>query len=670
MPNNLQKETSPYLLQHQNNPVDWYPWHPDSLKKASTENKLMLVSIGYAACHWCHVMERESFEDAELAALLNAHFVSIKVDREERPDIDQLYMLALQLISGQGGWPLNMICLPDGRPVYGGTYFRKDDFKAILTQLQDKWVQDPEEMFAYAARLTQGVQDAESFKPQQGEALIDAQLLDELVMKWSSDFDLREGGFKRVPKFPLPSAWRFLLHYGHRHKHANILNQVHHTLDQMSRGGIYDQIAGGFARYSVDGQWKVPHFEKMLYDNALLISLYSEAYAHRPQPRYQSVIEESISWLLRDMKAPQGGFYCALDADSEGEEGKFYTFTYSEFVEALGGGDAIQSCAAYFKVSEKGNWEEANTNVLQANTALDIPEIAAYKAQLLAYRSKRTPPALDNKILCSWNALLVSGLCSAYAALGKVDYLQEARELLSYIGTHLVEANGKVLRLNPQGGRKVAGFLDDYAFYVKALLDYYQVSFDEQAAEKAYAISKQVIEDFYDKQAGVFYYTAKDAEPLIARKAELMDDVIPSSNSVLILQLDKLGVIFDDVSFENMAKEITQHIIPQLKQYPSVFPVWMQYLDTHINGRYEIALCGPQYAEMQAQVLPCFLPGKILMGGADSKLPFLQGKVHTHNQAYLCQNKTCSAPVATALELLNLIRKSEQNKDVPKKQIT
>lgn len=664
MPNKLQKETSPYLLQHQNNPVDWHPWHPETLNKAQAENKLMLVSIGYAACHWCHVMERESFEDQGLADLLNAHFISIKVDREERPDIDQLYMLALQLITGQGGWPLNMICLPDGRPVYGGTYFRKDDFIAILTQLQDKWDHQPREIMEYAERLTRGVQQAENLSLQTENTLLSKQELHQLIGSWSQDFDTRDGGFMRVPKFPLPGSWQFLLAYGQRHQMEAVTQQVHLTLEKMGSGGIYDQIGGGFCRYSVDGQWKVPHFEKMLYDNALLLTLYSEAYSHKANHLYKSILEDTINWLLRKMKAPGGGFYSALDADSEGVEGKYYTFSYTDFEAALGQSDA-RKFADYFQVSEEGNWTEEHTNVLQARPALAISGLEACKSRLLAFRQQRIRPGLDNKVICSWNAMLVSGLCSAYAALGEQSYLKEAKVLLDFIQTTLQEDTGAVLRLNPKGGRKVPGFLDDYAFLIKALVDYYQVSFEQTAIESAYRLSRYVIEAFYEEEAGAFYYTAKGAEELIARKAELMDDVIPSSNSVMIQQLDKLGVIFEDASFEHMARSIAQNMIKQIQQYPGVFPGWLMYLDQQVNGRYEIALCGPQYQDMHRELLPSYIPGKLLMGGSVSNLPFLQGKIQDRNQAYLCQNKTCSVPVSSVGELLNLIFKPEQE-NVPK----
>lgn len=670
MSNHLASESSLYLRQHQNNPVNWYPWGEEALTKAQKENKLIIVSIGYAACHWCHVMERESFEKEDVAEVMNADYISIKVDREERPDIDQIYMLAVQLMTGQGGWPLNMICLPDGRPVYGGTYFRPEDWKNILSQLKEKWESQPELLFDYAERLSQGIQSSENFPVVHVEEKYSIKDLEQIIDPWKERFDKIEGGYKRVPKFPIPNNWIFLLRYGVMLKDQEIIDHVHFTLRKIASGGIYDQVGGGFARYSIDGRWHVPHFEKMLYDNALLVSLYSEAYQHNKDPFYKRVVYETLEWVRREMTAEDGGFYSSLDADSEGEEGKYYTFTRSEMEEALG--DESELFIQYFNITKEGNWREEATNVLFIDSNADklacdagfSPEeweryLAEIKKKLFDYREQRVRPALDDKILCSWNAMMLKAHLDAYRVFDEAAFLKVALQNVSYIQTRLKHPEGYLLRHAQTKVNPIRGFLDDYAFYLEALFSLYEVTFDETWIYEAKELAAYIIENFYEEGASAFFFTSKKSEKLIARKFEVMDDVIPSSNSVLIRQLAKLGLIFDEKRFIDLSDQILANVFPQIKSYGSTFSNWAIQLLEEVMGVYEIALTGPEYENIRKELDRHYLPNKVILGGKVGTLPLLDNRISDSTRAFVCQNKTCSLPVTTVKDLLKLIFKQE-----------
>ncbi len=470
--NRLANSASPYLLQHAHNPVDWYPWGAEALQKAKSENKLILVSIGYSACHWCHVMEHESFEDEKVAAVMNEYFVCIKVDREERPDVDQIYMSAIQLMTGRGGWPLNCICLPDQRPIYGGTYFRKNDWVSLLFNLADFYKQKPAEAEEYAVKLTEGIRQYESVQFVDVQPEYKRENLEEILDNWQRYFDKTEGGMGSSPKFPMPNNWQFLMRYAHLMKDENIAQQVKLTLHKMAYGGIYDHIGGGFARYSVDGRWHVPHFEKMLYDNAQLVSLYSEAAVWQAPSKsppegetlrhynqfYYQIVDEVITFVKRELTSPDGGFYSALDADSEGVEGKFYTFTKGE-IEQILGNDADLFCI-YYHVTDDGNWEEENTNVffrkesdeqLAAKLGLSVDELVSgintARDKILEARSKRVRPGLDYKILTSWNGLMLKGLCEAYRAFNKAEYLKLALQNAQFLVNNLVTMGHRLNRI-------------------------------------------------------------------------------------------------------------------------------------------------------------------------------------------------------------------------------
>jgi len=666
MPNKLKFESSPYLKQHENNPVHWYPWGEEALLKAQRENKLIIVSIGYAACHWCHVMERESFENEAVAKVMNDHFIAIKVDREERPDIDQVYMTAVQLMKGQGGWPLNAICLPDTRPIYGGTYFPAEDWKNILFQLAEMWNEKPEVALDYAQRLTEGISNSDVIPIHKLEKPFQIEDVQEIVNVWRNSFDRMNGGYNRVPKFPIPNNWLFFLRYGFLAKDKDILDHVHFTLRKIASGGIYDHIGGGFARYSVDGEWHVPHFEKMLYDNALLVSLYSEAYQQKPTTQYKRVVYETLAWVKREMTTGKGALYSSLDADSDGVEGKYYTFTKAEIEDALGE-DAVLFIN-YFQVTEEGNWTEESTNVLKVDIDADsLAEKSGFsdsewesylreiKLKLYQYREKRNRPALDDKILCAWNSMTIKAYIDAYRVFQENNFLASAEMAATFIERELVNANGDLLRQPSTNGKEIIGFLDDYAFYIEALIALYEATFRIEYLNQAKSFADKVLKDFWTKGDAAFSFTSHQAEKLIANKKDIIDDVIPSSNSVLIRQLFKLGLFFDNDEYRSNAMQVLVNIYPQIKTYPSAFSNWAIQLLEEVFGLNEIALTGSHYQQYREELDRYYLPNKITLGGQHENLPLLKDRVDLTDKVYVCKNKTCSLPVNTISDLLKLI---------------
>ncbi|WP_099372102.1 thioredoxin domain-containing protein [Sphingobacterium sp. 1.A.5] len=665
MANKLQGEGSPYLKQHEHNPVHWFPWGDEALRKAKEENKLIIVSIGYSACHWCHVMERESFENDAIAETMNKFFVSIKVDREERPDIDQIYMIAVQLMTNSGGWPLNCICLPDGRPIYGGTYFKPHDWQQVLLQIAQMWEEKPEVAIDYAERLTQGIQQAEKLPIQDIPKQFKLEDILQVVEPWKEQFDPKDGGYTRAPKFPLPNNWIFFLKYGFLNHDQAILNHVHFTLEKMANGGIYDQIGGGFARYSVDGKWHVPHFEKMLYDNGQLLSLYSEAYQQRPNILYKNVVEETIEWAKREMLNPNGGFYSALDADSEGVEGKFYTFEYDEF-DVLE--DDAELARNFFNIKKSGNWTEEQINIPFVNSDdLSMISEAGYsedewqehlkdiKSKLLLYRSKRIRPGLDHKQLTTWNALFLKGLVDAYRTFNNQEFLDLAIGIANFIEDKCCQ-NGRLLHQPSDHNRTIYGFLDDYAFTIEAYISLYEATFDEVWINKAKSYSDTAISLFYDEKIGTFYYSSSEAEVLIARKSEIMDNVIPASSSTIVRDLYKLGLLFDNSRYTEIADRVFANVFPHIKSYGSAYSNWaIQLLDLHF-GVWEIAITGDDGLKWREELDKYYIPNKITLGGTNSKLPLLEHKDGAVLKAYLCQDKTCSLPqssIANIIELIN-----------------
>lgn len=672
-PNALIHETSPYLLQHAYNPVQWQPWGQAALAQAQAQNKLILVSIGYSACHWCHVMEHESFEDPAVAALMNEHFVCIKVDREERPDIDQIYMDAVQLMRGQGGWPLNCFTLPDGRPIYGGTYFRKEQFMQVLRDLAAFYSNDPAKAQEYAHNLTSAIRDMENVVM---AATPDAPPFstDDLIRiyhTWSQHFDTANGGTGHAPKFMVPCGWQFLLRYAHHSGNPDALRQLELTLEKMAYGGLYDQLGGGFARYSVDAEWFAPHFEKMLYDNAQLVSLYSDAHRKTGNTLYQQVVAETLAFITRELTHPGGGFYSALDADSPndagiGQEGFFYTWTDAELDALLGPKAGLFK--AYYNTTPQGNWEHGR-NILhrrQSPTTLALQlgiaddqfqaELAQAKATLLAARGKRTRPGLDDKILAGWNGLMCKAYADAHRAFGNAEYLQAAERGLAFIEAKLADAQTPA-RLNrtwkddAAGGRSaINAYLEDYAHVLDAQLALYQATLNERYLSGAKARLEYIIAHFYDERSGLFFFTSSADAPLIARKTEYYDSVLPGSNSTLAHVLLSLSHLLDEPRYYDMALRMLRAMQPLLAKHGSGFLHWAGLLCRFVLPDRAVAVAGPQAHACVAQLARHYLPDALYLGTTDdaTALPLLHNKlVAGQTTLYVCQNKTCKLPVTT-----------------------
>ena len=657
--NRLSQESSPYLLQHAHNPVDWYPWGDEAFAKAKAENKLVLVSIGYSSCHWCHVMERESFENDSVAKVMNERFVCIKVDREERPDVDQIYMTAVQLMTGRGGWPLNCFTLADGRPVYGGTYFPPEQWTQLLSDLSETWKTDPKKVTGYAERLHQGVRESDLVQLNTAPPHFTRKQVSRLVQVMDSTFDRTDGGMDHAPKFPMPNNWQFLLRYGRLANDTNVDAQVHLTLHKMALGGIYDQIGGGFARYSVDGLWKVPHFEKMLYDNAQLVSLYCEAYRAVKDPLYKDVVERTLGFIEREMMSAEGACYSALDADSEGEEGRFYVWTKEELQRVLG--EDFAFAEKYYSIGRAAAWEhgtnillrEGDDTFMARQLGLSVEELRARATRvndlLLAERSERVRPGLDDKSLTSWNALMVMAWCDAYGTLGDHRSLEHARKTMGLILTKCRREEGGLSHNYKDGKASINGYLEDYGFTIEALLALYSATFEEHWVTEARALADHAIAHFLDRSTGMFWFTSDLDPPLIARKAEVMDNVIPSSNSSMCKALFILGHLLDEQDYIGIGTRQLNNVEPGMERYPSGYGNWMQAMLMRVYPWYEVAITGPQALELRKEFGTHYVPNAIFLGTVGtSELPLLAEKtVGASTTIFVCENKVCRLPVNT-----------------------
>ncbi len=667
--NALIEESSPYLLQHAHNPVDWMPWGEAALNKAKLENKPMLISIGYSACHWCHVMEHESFEDTAVARLMNEYFVCIKVDREERPDVDQVYMDAVQLMTGGGGWPLNCFALPDGRPFFGGTYFPKSQWMEILQNVNRAVTQTPDKVEEYATRLTEGINQMELMPLVPIPAEFTTEGIEAAVARWSQEFDNQEGGPNRAPKFPLPNNYDFLLAYASQTQDSDLLKHVHLTLEKMAFGGIYDQIGGGFARYSVDEVWKVPHFEKMLYDNGQLLSLYSNAYRQSKKPLYLDVVNETATFLERELTSKEGAFYSALDADSEGEEGKFYVWK-SEEAESVACED-WPIIKEYYNFNGKGFWEHANYILLRDDSDARIAQkfnvseeqlknkVESFKAKALKKRAERIRPGLDDKTLTSWNALASKGLTDAFLATGDERWLSLARKNLDFLLSQQLRKDGGLWHSYKEGTSSINGYLEDYAHMIDALLRFYEATLEEEYLMKAKALAGYVMEHFERSEAGHLYFKSKDDEALVAKKVELNDNVIPASNSVLATGLHKLSLLFADRELETISKQMLASVEQSFSRYPSGYSQWMRLQMQFAMPFYEVAIVGDDCVKKVRTLTQDYLPMAVLCGGRDEgDLPILEmRKVDGKTLIYVCQSGACQLPVEAeddALEQMGL----------------
>eukprot|EP01029_Cantina_marsupialis_P028632 TRINITY_DN7775_c0_g4_i1.p1 TRINITY_DN7775_c0_g4~~TRINITY_DN7775_c0_g4_i1.p1 ORF type:complete len:715 (-),score=49.79 TRINITY_DN7775_c0_g4_i1:1061-3205(-) len=661
--NNLAKENSPYLLQHAHNPVNWYPWGEEALAKAKKENKVILVSIGYAACHWCHVMEHESFENEEIAKIMNEFFVCIKVDREERPDIDQIYMDAVQMMTGSGGWPLNCFAMPDGKPFFGGTYFRPNDWVKVLQGIQNAWLTESEKVKSVGDQIANGIRENEIITLKAETSDFTVADLEKAYRQWKQEFDGREGGNNRAPKFPLPNSLQFLLRYYHQTKDQSALDHVTLTLDKMAMGGIYDQVGGGFSRYSVDAIWKVPHFEKMLYDNGQLISLYAEAYQLTKIPEYKQLIEQSLDFVEREMTLPEGGFYSSLDADSEGVEGKFYVWEKAE-VEALLKEESDLFCE-YYGITDHANWEEGNILMISADknrlakkykiSEKELDEkLKKGRTVLLNKRADRIRPGLDDKALTSWNALMLKGYVDAYKALGNEKYLAAAIKNAEFIQKYLWKGEAHLHRNYKDGNSKINAFLDDYSFTIEAFVALYQATFDEQWLHKANQLLEHVLVHFTDDKSGMFFYTSDEDEALIARKMELIDNVIPSSNSSIAKSLFLVGTYLEKTRYVKRAKQMLLNVKSRLEKSVAYHSNWGQLYFWFANPPIEIVVVGEDASKQKEKIEKLFLPNVLISGSnTESNLPLLQNRyVNGQTTFYLCKNKTCKLPVTNANDVL------------------
>lgn len=663
--NELIHETSPYLLQHAHNPVNWLPWGEQALQLAKQENKLILISVGYAACHWCHVMAHESFEDPEVAQVMNEHFVCIKVDREERPDVDQLYMTAVQLMPQQGGWPLNAIALPDGQPIWGGTYFQKEVWTNALLQIHAYHQQNPEKTAEYAERLSQGIQES-SLVPilKESEALSISQL-EQAVDRWKSSFDKQEGGHRGAPKFMLPNNLQFLLRWAHQTHDNDTLKYVETSLNKMAWGGIFDQIGGGFARYSTDSFWKVPHFEKMLYDNGQLLQIYAQAFQKTGNELYQEVIEQTVGFLKRELLSSENGFYSSLDADSEGEEGKFYVWQKRELQELLNGDWPLFS--AYYQVNENGHWENGNYILLRKTSdedfaqqhQLEVPElkkrVTNWRNQLLNVRAKRIRPGLDDKILTSWNALTLSGLLAAYRALGAKEYLDLAEQNARFLQQNLQSSDGSIHHSFKNGISKIDGFLEDYAFLTQAWLDFYETTGAEEWLISAQKLTDYTLRHFFDQEKGFFYFTGDEQTDLLHRNIEIHDNVTPASNSVMANNLFRLGHHLGQNQLLKTAEQMLEKLANDFSHYPSGFSNWMNLAINFVQPYFEVAISGSEASKKLQEIQASYLPNCLFNASAtESQLPLLNNRWSDKTtRIFVCQDKACQSPteeVAIALQ--------------------
>jgi uncharacterized protein len=654
MPNRLINSTSPYLLQHAHNPVDWFEWGTEALAKATKEDKPILVSIGYSSCHWCHVMERESFENEEIAAIMNEHFVCIKVDREERPDIDQIYMEAVQAMQQHGGWPLNVFLTPDQKPFYGGTYFPPQNWAQLLLQIDKAFDTKRTQIDESSSDLKKHLQtsDLTRFAKDPGLEKFTQEGLDSMFKTLSSRFDTIWGGMEKSPKFVMPTLWLFLLRYHALTKNEQALHMVTLTLRKMIMGGLYDQLAGGFSRYSVDGEWFAPHFEKMLYDNGQLLSLYAEAYAVTHDEAFKNTAYETLAWLTKEMTNAEGGFYSALDADSEGVEGKFYTWTYSELKEVLG--NELPVAEKYFQITKEGNWEHERNILLRPDDANVPAQIKEIKTKLLHARSGRIRPGLDDKILTGWNTMMIQGLVDAYKAFGDQLFLDVALKNISFIESNLI-ADDKVYRAFKNKHSETEGFLEDYSFLVQAYASLYQVTFDESWLQKAKQWTYYTIDHFYDNDEGYFYFSSTSAEKLIAQKKEIFDNVIPSANSVMARNLYRLGILLDKEEWKKMATDMTSRLSELIESEPGYSSNW-GILYSEIKAEMaEVVVVGKNAGAIRKELHQHYLPFAQLLGTTSkSNLSLFEGREATSDKTmiYVCFNKACKLPVETSEDAL------------------
>jgi uncharacterized protein len=685
--NRLINETSPYLLQHAHNPVNWYAWGPEALQKAKEENKIILVSIGYAACHWCHVMERESFESEAVAEKMNHNFINIKIDREERPDLDHIYMDAVQAISGSGGWPLNVFLTPDTKPFYGGTYFppvnayNRSSWTEVLEAIATAWKERSHEIESQAENLLHHLKQSGDFtKLQHGNSNVfikenGAQMAENILKQ----ADTVWGGFGKAPKFPQTFSIQYLLQYYHFTADKNALQQALLSIDKMIAGGIYDHAGGGFARYSTDEEWLAPHFEKMLYDNALLVNVMCDVFQITGNKKYKQVTEQTISFLQREMQDQTGGFYAALDADSEGVEGRFYVWSKEE-IDTILGVDAALFCK-YYDVTENGNWEghsilrtltEKEVFIKENNQVADVfdAKMNYCLQQLLQYRGQRQRPLTDIKILLGWNALLVTAFCKCAAAFSNAEYENLAVKTFEYLLNNFKKSNSdfELYHVCTKGQLNYTAFLDDYAFLIQACVHLQEITSDTFYLETAAEITGYVIENFYDAETGLFNFAHKKQQDVIVQKKEIYDGATPSGNSVMAENLYYLSLVFDDKNWGHIAQKMVLNTSAAAIKYPTSFGVWASTVLKQSFGVHEFAVMGINYKPVRNELLKKYIPAKILQAASkeNNKWPLLKHKgIHEEDRIFWCRQYQCMPPFNNVENLINELAKDNYSTSKP-----
>lgn len=670
--NKLVNENSPYLLQHAYNPVDWHPWNEATLKKAQDEDKMILISVGYSACHWCNVMENESFKDSTIARIINKYFIPIKVDREERPDIDDIYLTACQISSGKNcGWPLNAFALPNGDPFWAGTYFKKEQWLRILNYMVAEREKNPAKVEAWANDIVEGIYDIEKIPVAEKKSIFSEHHLNKITNSFLKNIDFQKGGRNVDIKFPLPNNYQYLLKIYGLTQNKKTLEAINTTLENMAYGGIYDHIGGGFSRYSTDPNWKVPHFEKMLYDNSQLVSLYSEAYRATQNPLYKKRVYETLEFIEKEMTSPEGGFYSSYDASSDGEEGKYYVWTIDEINTAISDEKAATLLKDYYNISKAGNWKEGKNilyvkhsaeftankyglNLDDFNTRLNVA-----KQSLKNARNLKTKPKLDDKILTAWNALMLKGYVDAYRTFGEQKFLDAAIKNAQFLAKKAIKKDNRITRNYKNGNSVVNGFLDDYALTADAFVSLYQITFDEQWLYKARDLTEYTLEHFFDYDNNSFFYTSDLDPPLVTRKKEIIDNVIPSSNSTMAKVLHNVGIYLFNDEYEEISKDMVNNMLATLTttEQPNFYSNWSMVLTDFVYEPFEVAIVGDNFDVIRRELDKNYIPNILLLGGpSEGTIDLLEGKlVKGETTIYVCKNKVCKFPVSTVQDALDLM---------------
>jgi uncharacterized protein YyaL (SSP411 family) len=674
--NQLIHETSPYLLQHAHNPVNWYAWNKETLDLAKKENKLILISIGYAACHWCHVMENESFEDEAVAQVMNDHYINIKIDREERPDIDQIYMTAIQIMTGAGGWPLNCVALPDGRPVWGGTYFPKKQWTTALSQIAKLHREDPDKVIEYATQLTEGVQKSGLISVNTAKLEFKKEDILIALEKWTESFDQTWGGNTGAPKFPMPNNLHFLLRHATQNKNSNLSKHVYNTLDKMALGGIFDQVGGGFARYSTDEKWHIPHFEKMLYDNAQLVSLYADAFLISQKEIYKETVYNTLDFIEKELTSTEGAFYSALDADSntlEGhlEEGTFYVWTKKELRDILG--KDFELFANYYNINDFGYWEDEKYNLIRNTSDQDFADrhqldlktfkhkVSSWKKALFRQRSQREHPRLDNKTLTSWNALMLKGYIDAYRVFGDEKFLNIALKNAHFLKRNQLRSDGGLNHSYKNGKSTINGYLEDYSTVIDAYIALHQITMNEEWLQISKNLTDYCFVHFFDKTTNMFFFTSDQDEDLIARKTEIYDNVIPASNSIMARNLFALGNYFNNTTYTKTAQKMLHNVKKELQEYPSGHSNWLQLYSDISGAFFEVAILGTNARAHLNEIQQYYIPNKLIAASTtNSTLPLLKHRFQSNKTLiYVCVDGTCKQPVSDSKKAVSQMKETK-----------